>query len=171
MSTALKTNALTLWQECLSKLRDEIPAQKFSTWIRPLHAENFDNVLILLAPNQFVMDWINEHYLVTIKEIMQSMVDAPPEVRLQIGTKDSRIAEPKPTNPSEKEGNPGGLSGGLILIENRLLGAWNRIDSRNYKKRSPSTKRNYRKIPCNASENRYCEIGLRDRRGRTEPKG
>ena len=102
MSTALKTDALTLWQECLTRLRDEIPAQKFSTWIRPLHVEDCDNALILLAPNQFVMDWINEHYLLTIKEILQSMAETPPEVRLQIGTKSTRDTELSAVKTFEK---------------------------------------------------------------------
>lgn len=108
MSAALETDAISLWQDCLNRLRDEIPAQKFSTWIRPLHAENNNNALVLLAPNQFVMDWINEHYLLMIREIMQSMTSTPPEVRIQIGTKDNDDsgstggAELKPTSIKEK---------------------------------------------------------------------
>lgn len=104
MSTALETDALSLWQACLAKLREEIPAQKFSTWIRPLHVENMGNALILLAPNQFVMDWISEHYLSMIEEMLKSMADAPPEVRLQIGTRDVREVEValKPAKTSGK---------------------------------------------------------------------
>lgn len=102
MSIALETDALSLWQSCLSKLRTEIPAQKFSTWIRPLHAELANNSLVLLAPNQFVMDWVNEHYLNLIKEILQSMTDSPPEVDLQIGTKDSCETELRPVPNTQK---------------------------------------------------------------------
>ncbi|MCB1827182.1 MAG: chromosomal replication initiator protein DnaA [Coxiellaceae bacterium] len=99
MSTALEIDALSLWQNCLKKLRDEIPAQKFSTWIRPLHAENRNNALVLLAPNQFVMDWINEHYIGMIKEMLNGMADESPELRLEIGTKHSS-PEPAASKPA-----------------------------------------------------------------------
>lgn len=102
MSTALETDALTLWQECLQKLRDEIPADKFSTWIRPLHAENINDALILLAPNQFVMDWVNEHYFSLIKNILHSMVETSIEIHLQIGTKDTCDVEQKRTKPKQQ---------------------------------------------------------------------
>ena len=53
----------SLWDKCLNYLRDELPAQKFNTWLRPLHAEHKNDTLTLLAPNQFVLDWVNEHFL------------------------------------------------------------------------------------------------------------
>ncbi|WP_346303844.1 DnaA N-terminal domain-containing protein, partial [Pantoea sp. Morm] len=28
--------SLTLWQQCLARLQDELPATEFSMWIRPL---------------------------------------------------------------------------------------------------------------------------------------
>lgn len=87
MSATTEIDALALWQSCLTKLRDEIPAQKFSTWIRPLHAEKKNQDLVLLAPNQFVMDWINEHYLSVINNLLASLTDNPPLVRVEIGTK------------------------------------------------------------------------------------
>jgi len=102
MSIALETDALSLWQACLNKLRNEIPAQKFSTWIRPLHAEHINNTLVLLAPNRFVMDWIHEHYFALINEMLQAMTDSPPEVQLQVGTKDSRDIELKSVVTTQK---------------------------------------------------------------------
>ncbi len=84
----VETTLLSLWEKCLNYLRDEIPAQKFNTWIRPLHAELKDNTLILLAPNQFVLDWVNEHFLVKIMETLRELSeDDAPVVKLRIGTK------------------------------------------------------------------------------------
>lgn len=81
---------LSLWEKCLDYLRDEIPAQKFNTWIRPLHAELKDRTLTLLAPNQFVLDWVNDHFLVKIMETLRHLSDDdPPVVKLRIGTKSS----------------------------------------------------------------------------------
>jgi chromosomal replication initiator protein len=51
-----------LWQQCLDRLEDELPAQQFNTWIRPLHAEREPDALRLLAPNRFVLDWVKDRY-------------------------------------------------------------------------------------------------------------
>ncbi len=50
--------SLSLWQQCLARLQDELPATEFSMWIRPLQAELSDNTLALYAPNRFVLDWV-----------------------------------------------------------------------------------------------------------------
>ena len=79
---------LTLWDKCLNYLRDEIPAQKFNTWLRPLHAEINKNTLTLLAPNQFVLDWVNEHFLVKIIDTLRELCEGEvPVIKLRIGTK------------------------------------------------------------------------------------
>lgn len=78
----------TLWKKCLEALEKEIPPQKFITWIKPLHPVLENNSLTLLAPNDFVLDWINEHYLAKISEVVETMVPQdPPTIRLQKGTK------------------------------------------------------------------------------------
>ncbi|GAB4296610.1 MAG: chromosomal replication initiator protein DnaA [Thiohalomonadaceae bacterium] len=51
-----------LWQQCLERLEDELPAQQFNTWLRPLHAERDGDTLRLLAPNRFVLDWVKDRY-------------------------------------------------------------------------------------------------------------
>ena len=48
--------SLSLWQQCLARLQDELPATEFSMWIRPLQAELSDNTLALYAPNRLC--WI-----------------------------------------------------------------------------------------------------------------
>ena len=52
--------SLSLWQQCLARLQDELPATEFSMWIRPLQAELSDNTLALYAPNRFVLDRNND---------------------------------------------------------------------------------------------------------------
>ena len=54
--------SLSLWQQCLARLQDELPATEFSMWIRPLQAELSDDTLALYAPNRFVLDWVREKY-------------------------------------------------------------------------------------------------------------
>lgn len=79
--------AVSLWDNCLNYLRAELPAQKFKTWLLPLQAELKQNTLTLLAPNQFVLDWVNEHFLAKIMETLtQLSEDKPPVVKLRIGS-------------------------------------------------------------------------------------
>ncbi len=78
----------TLWDKVLNYLRDEIPAQKFNTWLRPLHAEINNNTLTLLAPNQFVLDWVNDNFLVKITGTLRELCEGePPVIKLRIGSK------------------------------------------------------------------------------------
>lgn len=60
----------TLWNQCLRVLQAELPEQQFNTWIRPLQAVDDGNVLRLLAPNRFVVDWLQQHYLERIEQLV-----------------------------------------------------------------------------------------------------
>lgn len=62
--------SLSLWQQCLARLQDELPATEFSMWIRPLQAELSDNTLALYAPNRFVLDWVRDKYLNNINGLL-----------------------------------------------------------------------------------------------------
>jgi len=60
----------SLWQRCLSVLQEELPAQQFSMWIRPLQCVVSDNILTLYAPNRFVLDWVRDKYVNRINELI-----------------------------------------------------------------------------------------------------
>ncbi len=51
-----------LWSRCLDYLEDELPPQQFNNWIRPLQGVEEGDYLRLLAPNRFVLDWVNNHF-------------------------------------------------------------------------------------------------------------
>lgn len=65
----------SLWEYCLKHLEDEISSQQFNTWIRPLQAEETGSTLLLLAPNRFVKDWVQNQYFEKIKEILSGKED------------------------------------------------------------------------------------------------
>ncbi len=97
------TTRTPLWEQCLNLLQDEIPSQKFNTWIRPLQADEKETELLLLAPNRFVLEWVNEHYAVRIVEIIAKLNENRPiELRLEIGSKSSASTtrSPNTTSPS-----------------------------------------------------------------------
>ena len=77
----------SLWQQCLAHLENELPEQQFNTWIRPLHAEETPESLRLLAPNQFVLDWVRKHHFETISRTLHDIgPDLNTDVQLDIGS-------------------------------------------------------------------------------------
>jgi len=59
-----------VWKRCVANLQDELPAQQFNTWIRPLRVQIEDSTLKLLAPNRFILDWVSEKFLHRIRELV-----------------------------------------------------------------------------------------------------
>ena len=75
-----------LWQKCLVRLENELPEQQFNTWIRPLHAIESGEDLHLLAPNQFVLDWVRKHHFKIISEALQQIgPNSNTRIQLDIG--------------------------------------------------------------------------------------
>jgi chromosomal replication initiator protein len=84
----------SLWQKCLVRLEHELPEQQFNTWIRPLHAVETTDSLRLLAPNQFVLDWVRKYHFDAISRTLNDLgPDAVTEVKLDIGSSD-RATDP-----------------------------------------------------------------------------
>ncbi len=90
----MTTVTTSIWEKCLDYLKDEIPAQQFNTWIRPLQVMENNNELLILAPNRFVLDWINEKFITRIRELLLTISDGPAMVRVEIG---SKAVEKNPT--------------------------------------------------------------------------
>lgn len=90
--------AVSLWQQCIGRLQDELPAQQFSMWIRPLQAEMDGDTLVLYAPNRFVLDWVREKYINIINQFFtEQMGSDAPKLRFDIGSRPSaKKSEPAP---------------------------------------------------------------------------
>jgi chromosomal replication initiator protein len=78
----------SVWQRCLSVLQEELPAQQFSMWIRPLQCVVDDNIMTLYAPNRFVLEWVREKYVNRITELVALYhQNDPPLLRFDVGSK------------------------------------------------------------------------------------
>jgi len=90
---------MSLWNQCLDRLRQELPTQQFSMWIRPLVSEETDGVVSLYAPNRFVLDWVRDKYLNSIIALLEEFAgqDAP-VLRLEVMSRQS-VASRGNTNP------------------------------------------------------------------------
>jgi chromosomal replication initiator protein len=60
-----------LWDACLRRLEQELPAQQFNTWIRPLapEADGANDTLVLAAPNRFVLELVRERFAARIERL------------------------------------------------------------------------------------------------------
>ncbi|HEX7062641.1 MAG TPA: chromosomal replication initiator protein DnaA [Woeseiaceae bacterium] len=98
----------TLWNRCMRDLQAELPEQQFNTWIRPLQAVEDGNILRLLAPNRFVVDWLQQHYIERILELVD-VAGGADEVIIEVGSKPSErvsLATAQPTRPNPASPTP-----------------------------------------------------------------
>ena len=90
----------SLWSNCLTRLEQELSAQQFNTWIRPLQAVKDDHTLRLLAPNRFVMDWVKERFLTRIAELATQTDTSPRlDVSVEVGGEERTRVESKSPQP------------------------------------------------------------------------
>ena len=95
----------TLWNQCLRVLQSELPEQQFNTWIRPLQAVDDGKVLRLLAPNRFVVDWLQQHHQQRILELVDEN-GAGTEVVVEVGSRRPAAAGPAGTSSSRPTPTP-----------------------------------------------------------------
>ena len=93
-----------VWRKCLGYLQDELSAQQFNTWIRPLHAVPSEESLRLLAPNVYVRDRVSEEFLSRIRSLVDRVATQPLSVVLEVG---SMAAEGLPLSAEEARVAPG----------------------------------------------------------------
>ena len=101
-----------LWQACLNHLEGELTSEQFNTWIRPLHAEEDPEGIRLLAPNRFVLDWVNDQFIERITDVLGRVANgAPPKILLEIGSRTAAVpnetqAKKQPaTAPNRRKAN------------------------------------------------------------------
>ncbi|MCH7830212.1 MAG: chromosomal replication initiator protein DnaA [Proteobacteria bacterium] len=105
----------TLWNQCLRVLQAELPEQQFNTWIRPLQAVDDGTVLRLLAPNRFVVDWVEQHHLQRIHLLVEEQ-GAGTEIVVEVG---SRKTERRSTSAARPRARPI-KAGGPSRVDPRL---------------------------------------------------
>ena len=89
-----------LWKNCLVTLEEELPAQQFNTWVRPLQAMSDGGGLILYAPNRFVLGWVKDRFLERILQLLAQKAGGPVRVVLDVGVSATTVG---PTQTSSAE--------------------------------------------------------------------
>ena len=63
---------MELWNKCSEKLENSLSQDDFNTWIRPLRANIDQDTLEVVAPNDFILDYIEKNFADEIKEILKN---------------------------------------------------------------------------------------------------
>ena len=68
----MEMNAQSVWNNCLTIIRDNIDHQSFRTWFEPIRAIKLDEkVLTIQVPSQFFYEWLEEHYINLLRKTVK----------------------------------------------------------------------------------------------------
>jgi len=76
--------AQSTWQTCLKHLEHELPAEDLNTWIRPLQLKSSAGRSVLLAPNEYVRDYISLNHLERIRDIFEHLGETRESVVVKV---------------------------------------------------------------------------------------
>jgi chromosomal replication initiator protein len=78
----------SIWNQCIQALQADLTEQQINTWIRPLQPVEDAGCLKLLAPNRFIVDWVNKNCKQQIDAIILNSTDWPEgSVSIEVGQK------------------------------------------------------------------------------------
>ena len=101
------------WLKCLKLLNGEVPEKQFNTWIRPIQSIESNTLLRLLAPNEFVVQRVNDQYLPRIIDLI-SEINKEIQVSLEVGSRNNSTAKPNSSYKTQKSSEK------LPVIQSRL---------------------------------------------------
>lgn len=68
-------DAKDIWKECLSIIKENVPNITYNTWFLPIKpAEYSDNTLKVFIPNNFFIEWIEQHFNTLIKNTVAQVL-------------------------------------------------------------------------------------------------
>jgi chromosomal replication initiator protein len=81
-----------VWKNCLQVLEEEMPAQQFNAWVRPLQAQPGPAGLTLYAPNRFVLGWVKDRFLDRIHQLINEQAGQAVRLILDVGVPVPKVA-------------------------------------------------------------------------------
>lgn len=96
----LDKDAKNIWKECLSIIKDNVPFITYNTWflpIKPFEVEN--NTLKIYVPNNFFVEWIEEHYNTLINRTVTQILGSEAKLIYVIYEEKEPVEESTKTTP------------------------------------------------------------------------
>jgi chromosomal replication initiator protein len=84
-----------VWNNCLIIIRDNVTAQNFKTWFRPIKAVALeDKTLTIQVPSQFCFEWLEKHYLTLMKKTIMREIGKDAKLEYNILLENSSNKKP-----------------------------------------------------------------------------
>jgi chromosomal replication initiator protein len=72
-----------LWEKALEQLRERLGNQNFETWIRPVRIKSGEEGTVRLeVPNKFFRDWLAEHFISQIRQVLNEL--SPQNIKISL---------------------------------------------------------------------------------------
>ena len=82
---------LKLWSKCSKYLESSLSQDEYNTWIRPLKAKKNKNTLEIVAPNDFILDYIEKNFYENIKSLVKKHSNQKIDLIFKTHTKESFV--------------------------------------------------------------------------------
>ena len=121
------------WAQALTVIKDQIGAQNFETWIAPIRfVSRTKHEVVLDVPNKFFRDWLTEHYIGKIEDILSSSAKHAVSVVFQVHERSAKPSHPEKAAPKrdERERDRQLRTNNLVAkytFENFVIGASNQF--------------------------------------------
>jgi chromosomal replication initiator protein len=102
----------SVWNDCLSIIKDNVPHQSFKTWFEPIRPVKLDTkILTIQVPSQFFYEWLEEHYVTLLKKTLKHVLGPGSRLEYSIIVENSSSnSKPYtinvPTNSAARADNP-----------------------------------------------------------------
>lgn len=74
-SLHFEKDAKDIWKECLSIIKENVPNITYNTWFLPIKPSEFSgNTLRVFVPNNFFIEWIEQHFNTLIKNTVSQVL-------------------------------------------------------------------------------------------------
>ena len=103
----MKKTAENFWPLCLEKFSKELTKQQLNTWIKPLEFKIQGAKAQIIAPNQFILQWVKEKFSSQIQTLLKEHLhNVTVEYIVNIKNKEKRLAFEIVQTNNENEGKP-----------------------------------------------------------------
>ena len=84
-----------VWNNCLTIIRDNVTAQNFKTWFKPIKAVALvGKTLTIQVPSQFCFEWLEKHYLTLMKKTIMREIGKDAKLEYNILLENSSDKKP-----------------------------------------------------------------------------
>ena len=82
---------MEFWNKCSESLENKLSQDDFNTWIRPLKANLKENTLELVAPNDFILNYVESNLAVDIDNIVKKQTKKDINLIFKTHTKETFV--------------------------------------------------------------------------------